>query len=916
LGKVLKPNTEKILRDRYYLRDPQRNLLETEFSQPCQRIADYVALAHLQTFCDPRKPDAVAQVLASNEKEVKKKLAELKQLAAEFFTMHYDQFFAANSPTWFNAGNPYCKKMLSACFILHVPNSIEGIYKAVQDGAIIGKFGGGIGMDGSQISPYGASTNSGGIASGVLSFMSPFQDMAGTVVQGGRRRIAEMFMLAVWHPEILAFIDCKKKTGPERLQWLMDTHGVDLQTARAIAKGFNWLTVKNEGTDHEQDDWITPFCFMNISVKISREFMEAVNKDSLFMLRRAIVEDEERGPRARKIRYEPWTGPVNDPRGENGEMIVEKDGIKYIRARKLWYERLMPAAHASAEPGIFFEDAVNDDNPVKSLGPIHNSNPCGEYAQVDYNSCNLGSINLLKFFEKDVRHPVSDWVRHIDWKRLGTMARLGTRFLDYVITMNEYPIPEITKTTNASRPVGLGVMGWADLLLMLEVAYGSDISYKIAEALQEWINYHAWIESTELAADFGEFPELKNNREYFDAKMERLTNSIKTHPAFPKPDISNYSPVPNLLTAYKKNGVRNCHVTVIAPTGTIANIDQCSYSVEPHTFFVYKRQDTVGVRYYYSDIAYAKLIEIHEQELPAALKPLVTSVNYDDQYQVARWLFDNYGDKLPAYFVDANKVTPEQHVRMQAAFQKHCDNAISKTCNMPETSTVADVAQIYDLAYQLNLKGCTVYREGSRHGVIVRDKRAEPKKDNKGQILPPEPKPVIKGGQLEVLPRPAFLDGGTYVVPDGHDGKLYVTANFHEDDGRIIEVFLRENAGNEWTELAGRLVSLLLRSNVPMKEIRQQLRRVGGQSAIWYNGKYFSSSVQLLDEVLFEQAAKYFANKVSGLTLKQNLPTPEEEKDLEPLARGPKCPDCSEKLQSAGGCFTCPNPECGYSKCK
>jgi ribonucleoside-diphosphate reductase alpha chain len=909
MGKVLRPNTEKILRDRYYLRDPQRNLLETEFSQPCRRISEYVSLGHLQKLGDPRK---LIDVSGVSDKEVGKLQGERQKLADRFFSLHYEQEFAANSPTWFNAGNPYCKKMLSACFILHVPNSIEGIYKAVQDGAIIGKYGGGIGMDGSQISPYGTPTNSGGIASGVLSFMSPFQDMAGTVVQGGRRRIAEMFMLAVWHPEILAFIDCKKKTGPERLQWLIDTFSLDLQSAREVAKGFNWLTTKNEGTENEQDDWVTPFCFMNISVKINREFMEAVQKDSLYQLRRAIVEDEERGPRARKIRYEPWGGPVIDPRSENGEMIVEKDGVKYIRARKLWYERLMPAAHASAEPGIFFEDAVNDDNPVKSLGPIHNSNPCGEYAQVDYNSCNLGSINLLKFFKRDTKYPIQDWVRHVDWRRLGAAARSSTRFLDYVITMNEYPIPEITKTTNASRPVGLGDMGWADLLLMLEVTYGSEDSYKIAEAVQEWINYNAWVESTELSAEFGEFPELKNNREYFDAKMVRLTESIRKHPAY-SPFLNGE---PLLDTRYKKSGVRNCHVTVIAPTGTIANIDQCSYSIEPHTFFVFKRQDTVGVRYYYSDIAYAKLLELHEADLLPALKPLVTSSNYDDQYQVAKWLFDTYGDNLPEYFVDASKVTPEQHVRMQAAFQKFCDNAISKTCNMPTDSTVEDVAHIYDLAYQLNLKGCTVYREGSRHGVIVRDKRSEPKKDQKGQILPPEPKPVIKGGQLEVLPRPAYLDGGTYVVPDGHDGKLYVTANYHEDDGRIIEVFLRENAGNEWTELAGRLVSLLLRSNVPVKEIRQQLRRVGGQSAIWYNGKYFSSSVQLLDEVLFEQAAKYFANKVSGTTVRQELPPLEDDRELEPLARGPKCPDCSEKLRSAGGCFICPNPECGYSKCK
>jgi ribonucleoside-diphosphate reductase alpha chain len=920
MGKKLKPNTEKVLQDRYYLKDPQGIALENEFKQPCTRIGNFVALAHTQKYGDPRqrffnKYPVEYTFAADKDKGLKDVPADVHadytKLANEFTKLHVDQVFAANSPTWFNAGNPFMRKMLSACFILHVPDDIPGIFKAVQDGAIIGKFGGGIGMDYSQIRPRNARTNSGGLASGAISFMGPFQGMSEAIVQGGKRRIAMMAMLACWHPEILWFIDCKKKTGPERLKWLIEKYNLSYEDAREIMIGVNWLKIHDRGSASEKEEWNTPYNGFNISVKVTREFMNAVENDELFMIRQAIVEDTELGPRAQKVRYEPWTGPIFDPRGDgkNGlagnntdGLIVYKNGVAYVKARRLWYERLMTSAWEGAEPGIMFDDEVNDDNPVKSLGPIHNSNPCGEYFQVDFNSCNLGSINLGKFFKADKKAPTYQWQDHIAWDKLAQVARTATRFLDYVVTMNDYPIKDITDTTNASRPVGLGVMGFADLLIDLQVAYGSKLSVEIAEAIMQWVNYHAWLESAQLASEFGEFPELKNNREYFDSKMQRLTDSIQEHVAFPKDDS-----LPKLVAMYKKHGVRNCHVTVIAPTGTISLIDECSSGIEPIFAFFYKRQDTVGVRWYVYDRAGKYLKEIHESEIPAEFKE-----DLDKQYG---WLVEKYGDKLPGFFKDANSVTPEEHILIQAAFQKFCDNAISKTCNMPEDSTVEDVAKIYDLAHRSGLKGCTVYRDGSRHGVLIR----ETKKDLKVTEVP-QPKPVIQGGQLVVEPRPEFLEGGTRVVPDGKDGKLYVTMNYHPRDGRIFEILLRENAGNEWIELAGRLVSLLLRSNVPVKEIRQQLRRVGGQSAIFYNQKFFSSPVQLLDDVLFDQAAPYFAAKVKGMAVDyeelERLPMVEESQELEPINRGPKCPKCGSGLRAIEGCYVCPNSaECGYSKC-
>jgi ribonucleoside-diphosphate reductase alpha chain len=898
MGKVLKPHTEEVLSKRYYLRNPQGKLVETEFEQSCRRIADYVSLAHLQKRGDFHHLNSVSQVEppvlidTTDAEEWLEDGVQARAWGERFFQMHYDQVFAANSPTWFNAGNPFVKKkMLSACFLLHVPNDIKGIFKAVQDGAIIGKYGGGIGMDFSQLSPLHTLTNSGGYASGAVSFMTPFQSTAETIVQGGRRRIAEMGMLAVWHPEILMFIDCKKKTGPERIQWLMDLYNVDYEAARDIAIGFNWLKIDGRGTDSEKEDWITPYCFLNISVKISREFMDAVHNDGLFMLRRVIVEDPENGARAKKVSYEPWTGPVFDPRGDGADghlgknidgLVVYKDGIAYVKAKQLWYDRLMNSAWASGEPGIMFDDVVNDDNPVKSLGMIHNSNPCGEYFQVDYNSCNLGSINLSKFFidaednEYTEYVPKRDWASRVDWQKLAEIARTGTRFLDYVISMNEYPIPEITETTNASRPVGLGVMGVADLLIDLQVPYGSQLAIEVSSALMQWVQYNAWVESCLLARDFGSFPEFQNNKSYFNKKMDVLSEAIKEHPAF----HGEF----DLWQLYITYGVRNCHVTVIAPTGTICLIAECSSGIEPIFAFKMTRKDTIGVRVYFEPRAQAWK-KIHGEDA-----------------------------ELPAWFKDAAQTTPEEHVLMQAAFQKWCDNAISKTCNLPEDCTVEEVARVYDLALRSGLKGCTVYREGSRHGVLIRDGQKKPTKQDGVRL--PEAKPVIQAGQLVVEPRPEWLEGGTRVVPDGHEGKLYVTMNHHPKDGRIFEILLRENAGNEWIELSGRLLSLLLRSNVPTKEIRQQLRRVAGQSTLFYAQKIFSSPVQLLDHVIFDQAAPYFAAKAQGQGSEEDPTHLAPDKELEPLARGPRCPQCGETLRAASGCFECPNPGCGYSKCK
>lgn len=548
-----------------------------------------------------------------------------------FFQIMGNQIFMPNSPTLFNAGTP--NPMLSACFILPVEDSIREIYKSVGDGAVIEKLGGGIGMDFSRLRPQGARTSLGGIASGPLSFMNSFQVMSETIRQGGRRRGAMMAMLDAHHPEILLFIDCKLLTPPDQMKHLAATYNLSGSLAQDILSDLSWQA---------------PYHGFNITVKLTDEFMEAVRQDVLYPLR------DPRGGF--------WEGEVTDPRGEiqPAPLANGSNGVG-LPARKVW-ERIVGNAWRSAEPGIAFIDRINGDNPVKSLGAIHSSNPCGEYWQVDYNSCNLGSINLATFAQNHDK--VDDpWGARIDWFRLRDVARAATRFLDHVITMSQYPILEITEVTAKSRPVGLGVMGYADLLLKLGIRYGSPESIDVAEKVMQWVQYWAWVESAELAREFAPFPELNRNQDYFDNKMGQLTKAFTNSFAgseFSEPEAE----LGTLEDLYQQWGVRNCHVTVEAPTGSISLIAECSSGIEPIFAFEYERQDSLGTRSY-------RHPAVEERQQAHLDQP------------------------LPEYFVDASAITPEEHILIQAAFQKHVDNAVSKTANLPSSAgPLTSVAQV------------------------------------------------------------------------------------------------------------------------------------------------------------------------------------------------------------------------------
>ncbi len=734
-------NARKVLEKRYLIRDKEGNPIET-VEELFLRVAKAIAAAD----------EAYGGDASASE--------------AAFFNVMTNLEFLPNSPTLMNAGRPLGQ--LSACFVLPVPDSMDGIFEAIKQAALIHKSGGGTGFSFSRLRPAGAPVNStGGVASGPISFMKVFNMATEAVKQGGTRRGANMGILRVDHPDILEFIHCKAD-GKE----------------------------------------ITNF---NISVGITEAFMSAAES------------------------------------GEDYDLIdpSTNKSVGRLNARAV-FDEIVAAAWQNGEPGIIFLDRLNRDNVVPAQGEIESTNPCGEQPLLPYESCNLGSINLYKM-QKD---------GGVDWDRLKKTVRTAVHFLDNVIDVNKYPLEEIDKTTRATRKIGLGVMGWADLLLTLGIPYNSDEAVELADKVMACITETGREASRELA---------------------------KTRGAFPLFDESIY-----------KDGepLRNATVTTIAPTGTLSMLAGCSSGVEPVFAYVFIRNIMDGT----------EMVEVS----PVLKKALEDRGLYSEALmrQVAKAGSLAHIDELPEeirrVFVCAHDISPEYHIKMQAAFQKHTDNAVSKTVNFSNRATKDDVREVYELAYHLGCKGVTIYRDGSRTEQVL----------NIGQVKH-DTDPQKPAGELMPRPRPDVTTGITEKVQIGC-GNLYITVNY--DEQGICEVFTntgRAGGCPSQSEATARLVSVGLRSGMSVKAIVEQLKGIRCPSTIRQNGMKCTSCPDAIARVIEKVALQQnFAEKPMVEAVKAAAKKPGDS------ARGRQmkfCPECGEKLEHEGGCVTCRN--CGYSKC-
>lgn len=718
----------------------------------------------------------VAGAIAASDRRYDEN-ADCEALADSFYRMMTNLEFLPNSPTLMNAGRPLGQ--LSACFVLPVEDTMEGIFETIKQAALIHKSGGGTGFSFSRLRPCGSAVNStGGVASGPISFMKVFNMATEAVKQGGTRRGANMGILRVDHPDIMEFIHCK--------------------------------------TNNKE---ITNF---NISVGLTEKFMNAVEAGKDYEL------VDPHGDRV--------TGTLN--------------------AREV-FECIVDAAWHNGEPGIIFLDRLNRDNVVPKAGEIESTNPCGEQPLLPYESCNLGSINLTKMLREE------NGVYSFDWDKLKATAKKAVHFLDNVIDANKYPLKEIDFMTKQTRKVGLGVMGWADALLRLKIPYNSEPAVRLAETVMRAVTEAGREESRELAKVRGTFPLFQEST--LDQELPQ----------------------------------RNATVTTIAPTGTLSLLASCSSGVEPIFGYVYIRNIMDGT----------EMIEVN----PILREVLEERGLYSDELmkkiakQGSLEGIEEIPEEIRRVFVSAHEVSPEFHIRMQAAFQRHTDNAVSKTVNFCNSATREEVAEVYKLAFRLGCKGVTIYRDGSRSEQVLNIGKV--KKD--GQEESP-----AEGGQAVIKPRPRpdMTTGITERVKIGC-GNLYITVNY--DDKGICEIFTNTGkAGGcpSQSEATARLASIALRSGIDVRSIIDQLKGIRCPSTIRQSGMKCTScpdAIAKAIERVYQQQVRLGHWAEPELSAAEG-PAASQAETVVP-GRMRFCPECGAKLEHEGGCVICRN--CGYSKC-
>jgi len=559
----------------------------------------------------------------------------------------------------------------------------------------------------------------------------------------------------------------------------------------------------------------------NISVAISEKFMKAVENGSDFDLV---------NPRTKQV-------------------------FKKLNAKEV-FDQIVEMAWKNGDPGIVFLDRVNRDNPTPKLGMVESTNPCGEQPLLPYESCNLGSINVSKMVTP------KDGSVVIDYVKLEKAVRMAVRFLDNVIDVNKFPIPKIGEMTKTTRKIGLGVMGFADLLIMLGIPHDSVEALEAAERLMKFISDKATEESVELAKERGVFPAFEGS-------------------------------------TYDKHGgprVRNATRTTIAPTGTLSIIAGCSSGIEPLFALSYTRTILEGTQLAEVNPLFEEVAKKEGLYTEALAQEVAQKGNLKDVEGVPK--------KTKRLFVTAHDITPEWHVRMQAAFQKYTDNAVSKTVNFPHNATKEDVARVYMLAYKEGCKGITIYRDMSRERQVLSLNKAE------------QAKAEEKEEKLVPRDRPTIIRGFTEKVPTGC-GNLYVTVNTDEQ-GTLYELFctLGKTGGcaSAQLEAIGRLISVALRSGVDLDSIIKQLKGIRCPSIAWDKGHAILSCADAIAGVLERHKNNCIGvtdHKHKGATAIKENPKADVGVGIRNLAG--QCPECASLLVYQEGCLIC--PACGYTKC-
>ena len=878
------------------------------------------------------EPEEMFWRVAENVAEPDRDYMDYDKAAEQYHDLMTEQKFMPNSPTLMNAGDEL--QQLSACFVIHPEDSMESIFQRVKDAALIFKSGGGVGYPFHLLRPKGDRVSTtGGISSGPISFMKAFDSMCSTIKQGGVRRGAQMAVMKVTHPDILRFITAKR-----------------------------------------EEDELNNF---NISVGVTEEFMEAVKNDEDFVLVNPATEephivneynqqfyntDEEYWPRAmgsdqgRDKNF--WQDFADSVEGvDQFDIELEEGEVMKLPARFIW-NCIVDGAWRNGEPGLFMYDEYNrkqsfdvDKHPEYR---IEATNPCGEQGLLNGESCNLGHINLslmvedqgdgssLKFEDwkkekgfgdltgKKLQKAVSEYLDEaLDKEELERVARIGTRFLDNVITMNNFPLEELREKADSLRKIGLGIMGFAQLLVQLGIPYGSEESQAVASEVQRLVTKFSVEKSEELAEERGKFPEWEKSKW---ADPESYPEWFRKYSGGKDPE--------EFSEGLK---LRNHNTTTIAPTGTTSMIADTSGGCEPIFSLAYFKNVAKDIQ------GEDMLVEFDDYFL-RALK--ANGVDVEEVKEEAEELMRNNDwegvdsisdDVLPPeakkVFVTANEVSPEQHVGIQAAFQEYNHSGISKTCNFPNEADREDIKQAFIKAYEDGCKGVTVYRDGSREMQVmttradnsIEEKSAEEVRDmiEEGFGSVEEFLEEIDISLTEFIDqreRPPIVSGTTQKINTGYGG-MYVTIN--EDEEGLFEVFTQMGKSGGFTrsltEATSKLASLALRSGVSEKKVRNQLEGIRSPKLSWDNGEKVLSipdGIAKAMERYIEGDANSVQSSVQSFSEKKEDSESSEKNsgstrtDVEKLmddGKNPECPDCGNMLTYSEGCVKC--EACGFSEC-
>lgn len=593
---VLTQNALTVLQNRYLVKDHNGKCIET----PAQMFS------------------RVASLIAGAEAKYGANRDEVKGWHRRYYDLLASLIFLPNSPALMNACRP--NGMLSACFVLPIEDSIDAIFEAVKQTALIQKAGGGTGFSLDKLRPTGDRiASSGGTTSGPISFWRVFSEATDAIQQGAFRRGANMGTMSIHHPDILKFLHAKQN--------------------------------------------LKAFTNFNISVKITDDWMKHVLKSprSLHIVKNPRTQRRFLLPR--RLNIETYT--INDLHKLDSKKPPSGPARKFYTVADIW-KMIVNCAHKTGEPGVIFIDRINRDNPTPSLGPIEATNPCGEQPLLPYEACTLGSINLTKFIT------YTDGKTEMDWMALAAAVKLAVRFLDNTIDVCNYPVRDTVRLAQANRKIGLGVMGFADCLFLLGIPYDSKLGVGFASTVMNFINERAREAGTALANQRGPFPNWNDS----------------------------------IWRTQRNKKVRNAAVTCIAPTGTISIIADCSSGIEPVFSPVFIRR-ILGVE---------KMLQVNPVFKQTATKAGFYSKELEKQIAKAGSIQKilKIPPKIRKVFKCAYDIKPEWHIKMQAAFQQHCDAAVSKTINFRENANPAAVDKAYKLAYQLGCKGITIYRHHSR----------------------------------------------------------------------------------------------------------------------------------------------------------------------------------------------------------